>query len=72
MKSILQKYDNKIVINNVSLPISDYTKLLVSKIEELVKLAVNLSKHIDCYQDDKYAEFAVIIDERVYYYQVNH
>ena len=72
VQGILRKYGNEIVASNVYLPLVDYTVLPVYKFEELLKLAINLSKHIVCYRNNMYAEFAVVVDEYAYYYRVDY
>ena len=71
-KMILKKYDNEIVISNIPLPLSHYTHIMVRDFNELLKLAINQNKHILCHHDNTSVEFAVIIQEHAYYYQINY
>lgn len=67
---IIRKYSNEIVISADAPVLSRYSVLRVSCFEELLKLAVNLNKHIMCYHDDEHAEFALIVGSYAYFYSV--
>ena len=68
---ILKKYANEIVVSNNPIGIADYNLAPVDEFEELLKLAINLNKHIMCYKDSDYAIFVVIVDNYAYNYTVN-
>lgn len=65
---ILKKYANEIVISKDSPLLSQYTLMRVSDFEELLKLAINLNRHIMCCYNDEQAEFALVIENYAYYY----
>lgn len=68
---ILKKYRGEIIISKNAFDLSDYKLMEVEDFEEILKLAVNLNKHIMGYKNDKKAEFCVLVDEHAYYYVVN-
>jgi hypothetical protein len=70
--TILKKYANEIVVSEELLPLSEYTFMYVGEFESLLRLAINLNKHIMCYKDDEQIEFAVIVSDFAYYYQIDY
>ena len=70
--TILKRYANEIVVRDMPLSLARYEIFLVDEFGELVKLAVNLNKHVMCYHDGGYAEFAVIVDTYAYYFAINY
>jgi len=62
-ENILNKYTDEIVVYDRPMNLTRYESRLVQDFAELLKLAINLNKHIMCYKDESYAEFAVIVDE---------
>jgi hypothetical protein len=40
--------------------------------DTLLKLSINLNKHIMCFKDDDYVEFAVLVEEFAYYYRIDY
>ena len=69
---IFKKYANEIIESVVPLPLSKYTIMPVREFDTLLKLVVDLNKHVMCYHNDEYAEFAVIVDEYAYYYKIDY
>ena len=74
--TLLRKYRGEIVVSLDPVDISDYTTIKVGSFDELIKLAVNLNKHIVCFHNDEYAEFFAISDGyaylcQIYYHQAN-
>jgi len=67
--TILKKYSNEIIVTNTPLQFPRDTLVQVSGFEELVKLAVNLNKHIVCYICNDEAEFVVVVDGYTYYFK---
>ncbi|MCL2572341.1 MAG: DUF5305 domain-containing protein [Defluviitaleaceae bacterium] len=65
---ILKKYANEIIIRDIPLNLIKYEIYKVNAFEELLKLAINLNKHIMCHHNDKQAEFAVIVEGYAYYF----
>ena len=68
--SILKKYSNEIVVSDAPLPLNRHNLLRVEEFDALLKLAVNLNKHIMCYHNTLQAEFAVIVDMHEYYFRI--
>ena len=67
---IQKRYYNEIVTNEHPLDLSEFRLTHVSEFEELLKLAVNLNRHIMCYEGDEYAEFATVIEPYAYYLKI--
>ena len=70
--AILKKYSNEIVVSDAAPQLSQYQSMQVNDFRDLLKLAINLSKHIMCYHDDSMAEFAVIVEGSAYCYRINY
>jgi hypothetical protein len=60
---ILKKYFQEIVIYDKPVNFKKYEPLVVQDFSELLKLAINLNKHIMCYRDELCSEFVVIVDD---------
>jgi len=67
---LLKKYANEIVVSQSSLPVHDHRILPVDDFRDLLKLAINLNKHIMCRHDENMAEFAVVVDDNAYYFRI--
>ena len=63
--SILKKYSNEIVISDPP-DLSQYKVMVVEEFESLLRLAINLNKHIMCYHDEEQAQFVTIVHEHAY------
>jgi len=70
--AILKKYSSEIVISDTPLFLAEYHFMKVGDFESLLKLAINLNKHIMCYQDDYHIEFSVIVEQYFYYYRIDY
>jgi len=70
--TILRKYASEIVISKTSLDLSGYKIMEVDEFEEILKLAINLNKHIICFRSSIKAEFCTLIDEYAYYYEITY
>ena len=70
--AILKKYANEIIVSDEPLQLSHYAVVYVNEFDALLKLAINLNKHITCFQSNKQSEFAVIVDEQAYYFNINY
>ena len=70
IKMILKKYANEIVVSDMPLPLAQFNIMRVEEFESLLKLAINLGKHIMCYSCDEYAEFAVTVEGNAYYFKI--
>ena len=70
--TILKKYSNEIVVSDVEPQLSQYQLMPVGDFSDLLRLAINLSKHIMCYHNDTMAEFVVIVEDSAYCYKINY
>jgi len=69
--SILKKYSNEIVVS-VPPDLSQYNVMAVEEFDSLLKLAMNLNKHIMCYHDEKQAQFVTIVNEHAYQHVIHY
>ena len=69
---ILKRYSNEVVIYDKPVNVTRYEVRTVQEFSELLKLAVNLNKHIMCYRDEAFTEFAVIVDDFACLYMINY
>ena len=69
---IIKKYANEIVIYNKPVDKNMYEPRDVAEFSELLKLAITLNKHVMCYKNSSYTEFAVMVDEFACMYVVHH
>jgi len=67
-ESIMKKHANEIVFSQSPLELCGYKIAQVDDFGELLKLAINLGKHISSYKSDEKAEFCCIVDDFAYYY----
>lgn len=70
-KTILKRYAGEIIERDVPLNLEYYEIFRVDAFEELLKLAINLNRHVMCHHNDKQAEFAVIVEEYAYYFVID-
>lgn len=70
--TILKKYSNEIAVVEESLNLTDYIVQWVRDFETLLSLTINLNKHIDCYESEDMVEFAVIVEDRAYYFKIDY
>ncbi|MCL2013507.1 MAG: DUF5305 domain-containing protein [Oscillospiraceae bacterium] len=66
VKRILKKYSDEIIESAHRIDLSEYKIIHVNQFKDLLKLAVNSSKHIIYYQGDKRAEFYAFSDGYVF------
>jgi len=70
---MIEKYGNEIIVSQSTVNSLGYNNMLhVNNVNELVKLAVNLNKHIICYHNDELAQFLVVVDDCAYFYQIDY
>jgi len=69
---ILKKYSNEIVVYDKPVNLTQYESIPVQEFGELLKLAVNLNKHIMCYRDDLHTSFVVIVDNFACLYTIDY
>ena len=69
---ILKKYNGEIVVVDKPVDTSLYKEMIVQDFMELLKLAVNLSKHIMCYHNEDIAQYVIIIDGYIYVYFISY
>jgi len=67
---ILKKYSNEIVVYDKPINKARYEPRAVQEFGELLKLAINLNKHIMCFADDSRAEFVVVVDDHACLYEI--
>ena len=70
--SILKKYSHEIVVYDKPVDMTRHESMVVQEFGELLKLAINLNKHIMCYRNRTYTEFVVIVDEFACLYVINY
>jgi len=70
--SIIKKYATEIILSPTPMDLSDYQRMQVEDFEEILKLSINLSKHITCNKDDYQASFYIIVDSLAYYYEITY
>jgi len=68
VNTIIKKYEPEIIKVNAPMHLEKYQRIRVGDFEEILKLAVNLGKHITCYKDNRKASFTVIVDTMAYQY----
>jgi len=71
-KAILKKFSSEIVVSKSPMDLSNYTVMIVDEFEEILKLSINLNKHIMCYHDTEKMELCTIVDEHAYYYYIDY
>jgi len=71
VNSIMQKYSSEIVVYDKPVDLRQYTPIAVQDFPELLKLAINLNKHIMCYRDKTHAEFVTIVDGYACTYRIS-
>ena len=70
--SILKKYSHEIVVYDKPVDLTKYEPMAVSDFRELLKLAINLNKHIMCYKNRTRTDFVVIVDDYACLYVINY
>jgi len=71
VNNIMQKYSSEIVVYDKPVDLRQYTPIAVQDFPELLKLAINLNKHIMCYKDKTHAEFVTIVDGYACTYRIS-
>jgi len=69
---ILKKYSGEIIVALAPLDLTDHKIVRVGEFEEVLKLSINLNKHITCHKSSQKAEFCVIVDDYAYSYQIDY
>jgi len=69
--SILKKYSDEIVFSDSQVDLMKYQIIEVEEFTELLKLAININKHILCFHNDEKAKFSVIADGFAYCHQLS-
>ena len=70
--TILKKYTHEIVIYDKPASFTSHIQRNVYDFSDLLKLAINLNKHIMCYRDETHTEFVVIVGEFACIYAINY
>ena len=68
---ILKKYDTEIVQALAPMRLYNYQRVKVNDFDELLKLSINLGKHITFYTDKRKASFTLIVDTMAYQHIVS-
>ena len=68
---ILKKYSTEIVVSKAALDISGLKLVMLEDFEDILKLAINLSKHVNCFKDYSKAEFVTVVDEYAYCHRID-
>ena len=68
--SIYKKYSNEIIVYSKPINKTRYEIYEVQEFNELLKLAINLNKHIMSHQDDTHAEFIIVVDDTANFYEI--
>ncbi|MCL2055095.1 MAG: DUF5305 domain-containing protein [Oscillospiraceae bacterium] len=68
VKRILRKYSDEIIILDKPMNLSAYENMPVNQFEDILKMAINLSKHIFCIEDGSGAKFCLVSEGYVYSY----
>jgi hypothetical protein len=69
---ILKKYANEIVVYDRPVDLEVYAPRLLEEFSELLKLTINLNKHIMCYKGENRTEFVTIVDSFACMYEIHH
>ena len=69
---ILKKYANEIVVTDMPLTLNDLILTNVADFDAILRLAINLNKHIMCFHDDVCVEFAVVVDGYAYCFRIQY
>lgn len=69
---IIKKYGTEIVVSTKPLDILGLKVMMVDDFEDILKLAINLSKHINCYKDSTKAEFVTVVDYFAYCHRIEY
>jgi len=72
VKGIIKKYATEIVVTDTSPNLEAYQVMLVVDFDEILKLSINLNKHITCYENNEMTLFCVIVDSSAYCYEVHY
>ncbi|MCL2411151.1 MAG: DUF5305 domain-containing protein [Treponema sp.] len=68
---ILKKYAGEIVVSKNPINLSGYKIMLVDDFEDILKLSVNLNKHVMCHHSSSRAEFCTVVGEYAYFYSIS-
>ncbi|MCL2399122.1 MAG: DUF5305 domain-containing protein [Defluviitaleaceae bacterium] len=67
---IFKKYANEIVLSGMPLPLSQFLIFPVKDFDALLKVAIVLNKHIICFHNGEFAEFAVTAEGFAYHFKI--
>ena len=71
-EKIIKSYGSEIVMVKNALDLDGLKIVEIAAFEELMKLSVNLGKHITCSRTTDKTEFCCIVDGYAYYYCIDH
>jgi len=69
--SIIKKYSSEIIFSQNEIDLSGYQIVQLDDFDELLKLSINLGKHITCHNNDEKAQFCSIVDNFAYCYSID-
>ena len=72
VNKIVKSYSGEIIMSASPIDITGLRPVTVEKFDELLKLSINLNKHIMCYKNNKRAEFYTVVDEFVYCFKASY
>ena len=67
---IIKKFGTEIITSTTPLDITGHKLMMVEDFEDILKLAINLSKHINCFKDRSKAEFVTVVDNFAYCHRI--
>ena len=67
---IIKKYGTEIVVSRKPLNLDNYQIVQLEDFEDMIKLSINLAKHITCYKSAYLAVFYIVIDGFVYCHRI--
>jgi len=70
--TLLKKYSNEIVVYDKPMSFTSRVQRSVYEFSDMLKLAINLNKHIMCYRDENHTGFVVLVDGVACLYVINY
>ena len=72
VSTIIKKYSNEVAVSVTPLDLSEYKIMEAEDFEQLLKMAINMSKQVLCSKNEQFAEFAVITESFAYRLRINY
>ena len=67
----IKKYSHEVLVLPEPLDLPEENIKPVTEFDDILKMAVNLNKHISCYHNRRFADFAVEVESIIYHYHVS-